>query len=212
MRRITTHDPTRQLGLAGMLAEAETANQGRRFARDTAHLPGTLKEGIAYYRGLLARHHAAVLAGDEGEVKRLQKEASDLAIKLNGGQRGYLADDDAPGCVLRRRTAARAGKIPLWGQLGSFILDACDMRVRIEMRGIYGVCGYASFNAHAVDLNRPFLSETGYRSFLGYGPGPIPGLTVDVFVARVIESYVKGELRGRLLAIADQYRSGGSGR
>jgi hypothetical protein len=207
MRRIIAHDPGRQFGLSGLLADAEATNRARRFEQQTAHLPGTLREGIAYYRDLLKRHHAALLAGDEKGAKALQAEACLLALKLNGGERGYLADEKAPGCVLQRRTAARPGKVPLWGQVGDFITEASGMRVRIEMRGLFGVCGFASFNAHAVDLDRPFLSETGYRSFLGYGPGCTPGLTVETYAQRVIEQHVRGELRGRLLPIGPQYRS-----
>ena len=206
MQRTSNQDQARQLGLSALLDEAETENRARRFALQTAHLPGTLQEGIGHFRGLLRHHHAAVLAGDEKGAKRLQGEAALLALKLNGGQRGYLADEKAPGCVLQRRTAAKAGTVPLWGQVGSFILEASGMRVRIETRGLFGVCGYASFNAHAVDTDRPFLSETGYRSFITYGPGSTPGLTVDAYAQRVIEGYVKAELRSRLLPIAPQYR------
>lgn len=207
MRRTRGYVPEGQLDLPTLLPQAKAANQARRFAQQTAHLPGTLREGIAYFRGLLKRHHAAVLAGDEAGAKRLQEEAHLLALKLNGGERGYLADEQAPGCILQRRTAARLGKVPLWGQVGRFVLEAAGMCIRIEMRGLYGVCGYASFNAHAIDLDRPFLSETGFRSFLGYGPGATPGLTVDAYAQRIIEFYVKAELRGRLLPIAPQLRS-----
>lgn len=206
MQKATNHDPTRQLGLTALLSEADATNQARRFQQATAHLPATLREGIAYYRGLLRRHHAAVLGGSEAEAKRLQEDARLLALKLNGGQRGYLADDNAPGCILQRRTAAREGAVPLWGQVGSFVVETCGMRARIETRGLYGVCGFGSFNAHAVDFDRPFLSDTGFRSFLGYGPGGTPGLTVDAYARRVIEGFVKAELRGRLPAIAPQYR------
>ena len=206
MQRTSNQDQDRQLGLTALLGEAEAENRARRFALATAHLPNSLREGIAYFRGLLRRHHAAVLAGDENSAKRLQGEAALLALKLNGGERGYLADEKAAGCILRRRTAARAGVVPLWGQVGSFTFEACSIPVRIEMRGLFGVCGYASFNAHAVDPDRPFLSETGYRSFITYGPGGRPGLTVDAYAQRCIEQHVRGELRGRLLPIAPRYR------
>lgn len=45
MQRIRTQDRTRQLGLTALLVEAESTNLGYRFARDTAHLRGTVKEG-----------------------------------------------------------------------------------------------------------------------------------------------------------------------
>lgn len=206
MQKTSNQDQARQLGLTALLDEAEAENRARRFALATAHLPSTLREGITYFRGLLRRHHEAVLAGDENSAKRLQGEAAILALKLNDGERGYLADEKAAGCILRRRTAARAGTVPLWGQVGTFTLEACGMPVRIEMRGLYGVCGYASFNAHVVDPGRPFLSETGFRSFLGYGPCGTPGLRVDAYAQRCIEQHVSAELRGRLLPIAPQYR------
>lgn len=128
MRRTRGYVPEGQLDLPTLLPPAKAANQARRFAQQTAHLPGTLREGIAYFRGLLKRHHAAVLAGDEAGAKRLQGEANLLALKLNGGKRGYLADEQAPGCILQRRTAARLGKVPLWGQVGSFIFEGVTAR------------------------------------------------------------------------------------
>jgi hypothetical protein len=127
MRRATVSDP-RQPGFPALLENADRINQARAFDRATAHLPGTMAEGIAHYRRLLERHHEAILTGDERAAKRIQGEASLLAQKLNGGQRGYLADDDAPGCVLQRETAAAPGTVPLWGQVGSFIVEACGMR------------------------------------------------------------------------------------
>jgi hypothetical protein len=45
------------------------------------------------------------------------------------------------------------------------------MRIRIEMDGVFGVsaCNLAwlGLSADAVEYDRPFLSETGYRSLLG---------------------------------------------
>jgi hypothetical protein len=42
--------------------------------------------------------------------------------------------------------------------------------VRIQQDGMFGFGmmsrPYSGFPAHAVDYQRPFLSETGYRSFL----------------------------------------------
>ena len=206
MQRASVSDP-RQTGFPLLLEEADQTNRERAFERATAHLPGTMAEGIAWYRRLLERHHDAVLAGDERTAKRLQGEACLLAQKLNGGRRGYLADDDAPAWILQRATAAEPGTVPLWGQVGSFVIEACGMRVRIETRGLYGVCGHGSFNAHAVDPDLPFLSPTGFRSFLGYGPGPKAGQTVEAYARQVIEQHVAGELRGRLLPIEPEYQA-----
>ena len=106
------------------------------------------------------------------------------------------------------------GTVPLWGQTGDFIITVDDMRVRIELEGMFGLAArfsfWPGFSAHAVDHDRPFLSETGYRSFLGIHAEPQPGLTPDTFTRNVIATYVERELKGKLEAIADRYRDKGS--
>ena len=47
----------------------------------------------------------------------------------------------------------------------------------------------------------PYLSPTGYRSFLGLHGEPAPGLQPDEFCRRVIEAYVERELTGKLVPI-----------
>lgn len=199
-----------QLGFNAMLADAETENRERVFKRETAHLPGSLEEAIPYYRGLIEANHAAMLAADEGETRRLHERARQLAWKLNGGDSGILAHDDAAGYVLARETAAAQGAVPLWGQTGGFIVETAGMSVRIEIEGMFGIGSgwgfWPGFAAHAVDRAKPFLSETGYRSFLGIHADPHPGMTPDSFAAMVIETYVERELHGKLLRIDPRYR------
>lgn len=54
-------------------------------------------------------------------------------------------------------------------------------------------------------MNKPFLSETGYRSFLGVGGALRPGYTPDGFAAAIIDGYVTKELRGKLRTIEPTY-------
>ena len=208
-------DHQNQLGFDGLLAAAADENHKRKLERETAHLPATMEEGIPFFRLLIRQHHAAMLAADVDTVMRLRKEADLLAVRLNGGEPGILADDDAPGCVLARQTAAAPGAVPLWGQSGDFIVTVGTMKVRIELDGIFGIasgfCYWPGFAAHAVEYDRPFLSETGYRSFLGIHAEPAPGLTPDAFAAKVIAAHVARECKGRLLAIAPRYRKSGEG-
>ena len=71
--------------------------------------------------------------------------------------------------------------MPLWGQAGEFTVTVDAMRVRIEIKGMFGIgstfCLFPGFYARAVDMDRPFLSETGFRSFLGVSGDLVPGLT-----------------------------------
>lgn len=205
-----THLPSAQLGFEGFLEAADADNRARAFDRETAHLPSSMAEGIAYFRLLIRQNHAAMLAGNPAEVRRLHEEASLLATRLNGGEPGYLAGEDAPGCVLTRDTAAEPSTVPLWGQEGDFTVTVGPMRVRIELDGMFGIGSgigfWPGFSAHAVDGDMPFLSETGYRSFLGLHADPVPGLLPDEFVGKVIWAHVKSELKGKLVRIKPQYR------
>jgi hypothetical protein len=116
-----------------------------------------------------------------------------LAVKLNGGEfLGICGGPDAPCCVLERATAAPPGQIPLWGQIGDYTININGMPVRIEQDGIYGICGdsgmHLGFGAHAVDYQRPFISETGYRSFLGCHVDMVPGMTLNVLAGEIIKA------------------------
>ncbi len=201
---------TKQLGFDALLSSADTENRARRFERETAHLPSTMAEAIPLYRILLRQHHAAMLAADIDEALRLREEASQLAVKLNDGEPGILADENAPGRVLQRRTAAAKGSVPLWGQAGDFIVTVGRMKVRIAMDGIFGMGArfmcWPGFAAHAVDYDKPFISHTGYRSFLGIHAEPVPGMSVDEFAVMVIATHIERELKGKLTAINPDYR------
>lgn len=52
-----------------------------------------------------------------------------------------------------------------------------------------------------MEFDAPFLSETGYRSFLGIHADPVAGLGPAEFCARIIEVHVNRQLKGKLLAI-----------
>ena len=172
----------------------------------TAHIPSTMDEAIPFYRKLIERHHAAMIAGDVDKTMAIREEAQDLAVKLNGGTlMGICGAPDAPACVLERDTAAPPGTVPLWGQEGDFTIDFRGIPVRIEQDGIFGIgAGFGphlGFGAHAVDYQRPFISETGYRSFLGiHGDMPV-GMTPDVLAGEAIKAYVDKECKGKLRKI-----------
>ncbi len=175
-----------------------------------AHLPDRLPEAITHYADLLTRHHRAILAADLPQVARLQEEATDLALKLNGWQKGFLAGPDAPGYLLERATAAPHDTVPLWGQTGDFVvMPRPHLRVRITMGGILTSFSrpIPSFEAHIVDLDRRFISDTGYRSFLSHRTAPHAGWTTQDYVCATIDAHIRDELRGTLLALEPTYRS-----
>jgi len=90
---MTRHDSPRiaQLGFDALLTAADTENRTRKFERETAHLPGTMDRALPFYRALIDRHHAAMLAANVDEAMGLRDEAHKLALRLNAGELGILA-------------------------------------------------------------------------------------------------------------------------
>ncbi|MBI1308955.1 MAG: hypothetical protein GC129_03710 [Proteobacteria bacterium] len=199
-----------QLSFDALLAGADRDNTAREREREYGHLPGDWSEAIPYYRALIDRHHALMVAGAYDEALAVREDAHRLAEKLNNYEAGILADESAPGCALERVTRAGKGKVPLWGQNGSFDIKLGGMRVRITIDGMFGIgacyCRWPGFGAHAVEYDKPFLSETGFRSFLGIHADLPPGQTPETFAAFIVQTYVKRELKGRLVAIKPEYR------
>lgn len=198
-----------QLGFDALLASAERDNVARQIGRECAHLPGTMDEAVPFLRGLIERHHAAMLAGNAEAVLALHREAHQLAEKLNNFEPGILGGPDAPGSVLERETRAPDGTVPLWGQTGAFDITVGAIRARIDMHGVFGVTScyfpWPGFAARAVDPDRPFISETGYRSFVGLSHPLEPGFTPDAFAASIISAQIR-RLKGRLPDIKPEYR------
>ncbi len=64
----------------------------------------------------------------------------------------------------------------------------------------------SGFSAHALEWDKPFLSETGYRSFLGIHADPAPDMTPEDFAAEILAAYVAKELKGKLVAVEPRYR------
>jgi hypothetical protein len=178
--------------------------------QETAHLPGTMEEAIPYYRKLIEKHHHAMMTVDFAAAMKVREEADELAIKLNGGALlGIKGGPDAPCYVLERATAAPTGTVPMWGQTGDYVIDVDGMRVRIEQEGMYGIGAFMSptpgFSAHAVDYDKPFLSETGYQSFAGFRSEPEPGMTPDVLAAETIRAKIQRDSKGKLRKIERSY-------
>lgn len=205
----THNDSSQQLGFDALLADTDAQNQKRQFERETAGLPGEMEQGLSHYRQLIGAHHRAMMAADGEEIIRIRDEAHLLATKLNSGESGILAGSDAPGSVLMARTAAPDGQVPRWGQVGNFTLEIASTPVRIEMEGMLGIASHThwlGFAIHAVDWEKPFLSNTGYRSFLGVCIDMKPDLAPDAFVEYALNTYLRDDLGGALEPIDARYR------
>jgi hypothetical protein len=199
-----------QLSFDALLATATRDNEAREQEKLFGHLPGSIEKAVPYILSLIRKHHAAMLAGDDTQALALRTEAQHVALKLNGFEPGILDNDDAPGFLLERLTAAKLGAVPLWGQSGKFEIKCLKMRVGVEMESVFGIAAihqsWLGFTAHALDLDQPFLSETGYRSFIAPLGALEPGYTPDTFAAEVAGMYVRRDIKGKLRLIDRLYR------
>jgi hypothetical protein len=66
------------------------------------------------------------------------------------------------------------------------------------MDGVFGIGAIPipGFSAHIVDPDKPFLSDTGYRSFVGCYADPALGLTPDAAVYHLLAVHVEKSLKG----------------
>ena len=167
-----------------------------------AELPADRDGLLAAAVAAVVEIDAAVMRGDGAAAELAGDRYEAIIWKLNGGTNfGCMADDEAAGRVIERHCAAVPGEVPLWGQRGQFLAVTGDMRALVEYEAGYGGPLNAHFQFHAVDLDGPFISATGYRSHFDTARGC---MTVDE-VARGILTAMLAEKK-RPVLIEANYR------
>jgi len=143
-----------------------------------------------------------------------------MAVRVNHGEPGILANRDSPGYVIATRCAATPGKVPSWGQQGRWTVTIegdftvgrkagagrwSSVAVRVDLEGMFGLASswsaFPGFAAHVDDRSKPFISETGFRSFLIGRTDLTPGMTAADFVSRVIGDHIRTELKNSLFMV-----------
>ncbi len=142
-------------------------------------------------RTVVDYHHYVMTHGQDGaEKKGYEYEA--IAFKLNGKSSLGMCVDGGGGCLIDDYCRALPGKVPMWGQRGVFLISVDGMRAVVEVGSpLMG----ASVSFHAVDLDQPFISPTGFKS---HGPLKI-SLPMPVNVAA--ENAFRNEMKSKLWPI-----------
>lgn len=144
------------------------------------------------------KYHDAVLAGHVDVLEKLERAYKALVYKLNGGTMfASSAEEGSAANVLARAVSAKPGQVPCWGQAGEFLLEVEGVRVRVAAKS-HMLGSYLSLDLHAVDLDRPYISSTGYRSEVLTVVSNI-GKTVDQAVRRLVLDLMQSN--GRLKPI-----------
>lgn len=148
-------------------------------------------------RALVERHHDAALAGDVAALDDTHDAYEALIYVLNGNTlHGCMAGADSAGHVLARAVAAVPGQVPCWGQAGEFLLEIDGMRIRVTVRE--GLGNHRSIDLNAVDLDKPFLSETGYRHH-GVTTTSHLGETLDQALRQVVTRLIEDEGKPKII-------------
>lgn len=176
------------------VAASSADDREERAARLAAAMPSDPAALLDVAADAVRALHAAVLASD-GDAAAAADDCYEAVIwKLNGGRFfGCLADEDSAGRVVERHCRAAPGAVPLWGQSGAFVVTVNGMRAIVEVSDRIGSrigTNHVSFEFHAVDLDRPFISETGYRSHYN---SLRAGFTVDQVAAAILAELQKGK-------------------
>ena len=154
--------------------------------------PALIAAALPAFNALLDEYDACIRADDWEAAHRVNDRADAFASELQGGDGcGILAPEGA-GKLLELAAAAPDGTLPNWGQCGNFVIQVGLTLVRVEYDGIFGY----GFSIHAVKWDRPFPSETGYRSFAGVWPTAVKlGSSVADWVKWNVEEYIKRECK-----------------
>lgn len=152
-------------------------------------LPDSEQAQLEYGRAAMARFNDAIMASDDVAAKNAEKDFEAAIYRLNGGTMfGCSAGPEAGGSRLRAYCAEVPGTVPAWGQDGCFLVTVQSVRVVVTADQTFGMWR-PHFALEAIDLDRPFISSTGYRShFFDQQQG---GRTVEEAAKAIIADYVR---------------------
>lgn len=188
--------------MGGKQTDTPPASREQHAAALAASMPDDKAGLLAVALAAVQEQHAAVLAGDDAAASTAAERYEATVWKLNGGGFfGCMGADDAAGKIIERHCRAVPGAVPTWGQRGEFVIQVEGIRALVEFGDGFGM-GRTHFAFRAVDLDRPFISETGYRSHFDE---LIAGHTVDEAATGIFRAYLT-ESKPKNIAAADRDR------
>ena len=152
--------------------------------------PALIQAALPGFLDLLRRFDECMRADNVAGAMLIHEEADKYAADLQGGNPFGMLCLDGAAHLLDKAAAAPDGEIPMWGQRGNFVLQVGLTLIRFEVDGIFGCMDPFHFSINAVNWDKPFPSETGYRSFFA-GVAHVPvGCTVADWVTHAVKEYI----------------------
>lgn len=135
------------------------------------HMARSMPDGddelMAHAGEVLESFHASVMVGSALKAMVAANRFDVLVRKMNRG--ANFASAEVRDRILDRYKP-EPGQVPLWGQDGEFRITVNDCRAWVKVSvARWHFMPHLEF--HIIDLDRKFISETGYRSYFGNGRG-----------------------------------------
>ncbi|MET3625160.1 hypothetical protein [Burkholderia ambifaria] len=167
------------------------ADRNTEAAELAATLPADRAGLLAAALSAISAMHAAVLEANAKAAGTAADRYEAVVWKLNGGTfRGSRdpANPDAAGHLVEQHCSAAPGTVPMWGQRGEFLITVSGVRAVVELRDGFGRYR-VGFAFHVVDADKPFISETGYKSHFETFKGgrTVEQVAIAVFSAQLAE-------------------------
>jgi hypothetical protein len=163
-------------------------------------LPTGRDELLALAEKSIADRHAAVLSENETAATEAGWMYEAVCYRLNGDTySGSRLGPDGGAYVAAMHCRATPGDVPKWGQIGEFIITVNGMRSIVKFGAGFGGMNAIHMEFYAVDVDKPYISSTGYQSHFScihYG------CTVDDVAREFFREFMKD---GRVMLEA-QYR------
>jgi hypothetical protein len=173
--------------------DERSAKRDAAAATVAASMPGDRDGLLAVAKECVELYNNAVLDRADFAALVISERYEAVIWKLNGGTFfGSGAGDESAGTIAMRHCQAVPGVVPMWGQQGEFIISVKDIRCWVKYGGGLGSVLSCHFEFNALDLDGPFISETGYRSHFC---GSVRGLTVDAAAAAIFADFLSKERR-----------------
>jgi N6-adenosine-specific RNA methylase IME4 len=150
-------------------------------------LPSRIEQLVGMYGNHLFRLNERVLAGDADGAKEERHMLDLLQERANGNTTFGMACDDSPAERLRLENRAPAGAEPMWCQYGVWrvVVDGIPHLLQHDDDG--------GLSVYAEDAEKSFLSETGFRSFMGsYRLGCTVGQRAELLIREHIDTVSVG--------------------
>jgi hypothetical protein len=160
------------------------------------------EELLALAKQSIEKRHAAILARDEATAIEAWQDYDEICYRLNGNTNfASQCGPDGGKYVTEQHCRATPGDVPMWGQVGEFLIEVDGMRAIVEFSAGYGGMNFSHMEFHAVDLHKPFISHTGYQSHFF---SICYGRTVDVAAKEFFHEFLIRK-NGRVV-ITPEYR------